>query len=383
MTVNCLLRVVLQRSLLSGRLVGLLFLAVAMASCFLMSMANANAADLFAGVTKIIAMPLAGNTQVISVESDLPFEYQQIVVNPNQIILRFLNAKLSEDLQQGNGELVLSANGSAIKSIRSYLGDSQPANATLLLLTGENLASMNLVLEDMAQTPLRKTAIAETEKNALLKQTKTATTETAPVSGGVQRPEVPNRAAAIAILHALDQYQQARYDESERTLKQVLLDNPRNAALYAALGELQIDRNRYEDAEKTYQKAYTYDSKTHAIRYAETLALLKRRQEAIAVLEKVYASKKPAPQADGADWGKVLYMLGTLYEETGDTRKALLYLKEAAGHDPANADIQYNLGVAYELLGDLKLAKTHYQNAAQLSPQATDVNRALARIAKS
>lgn len=177
------------------------------------------------------------------------------------------------------------------------------------------------------------------------------------------------------------QYAEHRYEAAESTIETALQNNPNDASLYAALGELYIEQHRYPSAQMAYGQAYNISQNTNAIRYAQVLILTQQSQQAISVLQKFLSPKNS--QLNSADNGKAHYILGTLLEERGDTGKALPHLQQAAQFLPDDADIQYNLALAYELIGNLAMAKAHYSKATQLNPSAQDARQGLNRVKTS
>lgn len=171
---------------------------------------------------------------------------------------------------------------------------------------------------------------------------------------------------------ALDAYRGKRYEQALKQIQQALQLDGNNADLYAALAEIQIKLNQLPQASEAYQKASEKSGEKYGHRYAQVLVLAGKRQDAVQVLKKLYQQDEKQVQ--------IAYMLGTLYEEMGQTAEALPYLKQAAALHPASADIQYNLGLAYELSGDRLRAEKHYQQALKLNQNATDIRKALARV---
>jgi tetratricopeptide (TPR) repeat protein len=171
---------------------------------------------------------------------------------------------------------------------------------------------------------------------------------------------------------ALSAYQNQRFKEALPPIQQALALDVDNADLYAALGEIQIKLNQPKLASEAYARAFKHEADKYGQRYAQVLVLSGQRQQAVAVLKWLYS--QDSRQAE------IAYMLGTLYEEMGQTLAALPYLQQAADLHPASADIQYNLGLSYELSGDRLLAERHYQKALSLNPNAVDARNALNRV---
>lgn len=171
---------------------------------------------------------------------------------------------------------------------------------------------------------------------------------------------------------ALTAYRGKQYTQALSKIQQAVKLDADNADLYAALAEIQLKLNQLPQSVAAYRKAAEKAEAKYGQRYAQTLVLAGKRLDAIQVLKKM--NEKDARQV------QVAYMLGTLYEEMGQTADALPYLKQAAALHPASADIQYNLGLAYELTGDRLQAEKHYRQALSLNGNARDAQQALARV---
>jgi protein O-GlcNAc transferase len=111
-------------------------------------------------------------------------------------------------------------------------------------------------------------------------------------------------------------------------------------------------------------------------RYAVALYLRGKREDAIRELEK----RLKSDSALLANQYLIHFILGTLYQEQGETAKAIPLLETAARLNPESADAHYNLGLAYELSGRRNEAKVHYSQALRLNPGANDTALALERI---
>ncbi|WP_303675172.1 tetratricopeptide repeat protein [Vampirovibrio chlorellavorus] len=177
---------------------------------------------------------------------------------------------------------------------------------------------------------------------------------------------------ANLMAESLKVYHARQYAKALPLIQQALQLQSDNADLYAALAEIQGQLAQKQEAAKAYARAYHYNPQQYGQPYAQALVLVGQRGKAIEVLTALYGKN---PNQAG-----VAYMLGTLYEELGQTEQALPFLKQAAELHPGSADIQYNLGLAYELSGDNLLAERHYQRALRLDASAADAQKALTRV---
>ena len=183
----------------------------------------------------------------------------------------------------------------------------------------------------------------------------------------------------VLMKKSLDNFKTGNYSDARTQVERALKLDDQNAELYAALSEIELKQNRFEEAEQAYSKAVALDAKKSGPRYAQILILAGDRGKAMNLLKDM--AKDPA--VNDTDKSKVHYMLGTLYQENGEMLEAIGHLQAAARLSPKNADIQYNLGLAYEFQGDLQQAKTHYNKAVQLNPKAEDAKKALARTSNA
>ena len=174
---------------------------------------------------------------------------------------------------------------------------------------------------------------------------------------------------------ALGAYRAKAYPLALKQVQKALLLDANNPDLLAALAEIQLKLGQASGAEQSYQKAQALSPEKYGMRYAQLLILNGNRPAAISVLEALYRQNPRQPQ--------VAYLLGTSYEDLGQTSMALQYLQQAAQLHPASADIQFNLGLAYELSGDRLQAEKHYRQALSLHPSAPEVSKALARVRHS
>lgn len=170
---------------------------------------------------------------------------------------------------------------------------------------------------------------------------------------------------------AVNAYKTGNYSLAEEKIEEALEMDANNADIYQALAEVKVKQGQTQAAVTAYEKAMSLKPALKNQRYAELLILADNKVEAMQVLE-MLAPNNNQPEIN--------YMLGTLYEESGQMDKAVTYLEKAAGQKPNDLNIQYNLGLAYEYQGNIAKAKTHYQKAAQLNPNDVDVKTALTRV---
>lgn len=108
---------------------------------------TAGAVDPFAGVTGLEIGPADNKEQVIRFASDLPFEYELEILNTNQVLLRLLNARLSNRLITEDG-LITIVPGGHIQHVM-LRADGNP-DTEEIVLSGPDLGKKTLVVEGAA-----------------------------------------------------------------------------------------------------------------------------------------------------------------------------------------------------------------------------------------
>lgn len=173
------------------------------------------------------------------------------------------------------------------------------------------------------------------------------------------------------LYEAVNAYKAGNYQMAEEKIEEALEMDQNNADIYQALAEIKVKQGQTQAALTAYEKAMSINPQLKNQRYAELLILADQKTEAVKVLEML---------APNNNQPSINYMLGTLYEESGQMDKAVMYLEKAATQKPNDLNIQYNLGLAYEYQGNIAKAKVHYQKAAQINPNDVDVKTALTRV---
>ena len=173
---------------------------------------------------------------------------------------------------------------------------------------------------------------------------------------------------------AIQAYRQKNWAEAEDLLQQALEQDAEAVALRAMLGEVQMQQSRWVEAASTFQKLCEQKPGMVETQYAKALLRLNRREDAMHVLETALLLNP--------NDGRSAYMLGTLYEEVGDSQRSLPYLKQAAQAMPRSLDALYNLALAYEMTGRPLLAKQSYQKAINVSPGSRDARLGLQRVSR-
>ncbi len=98
------------------------------------------------------------------------------------------------------------------------------------------------------------------------------------------------------------------------------------------------------------------------------------RTELYEVIAEVYRKEQRVPELlaelekeGGSDSARLL-LLGSLYEESGDTEKALATYKRALGQNPRNLDVRLKVVRLYQARGELDKAITEYEALVRAAP---------------
>lgn len=85
---------------------------------------------------------------------------------------------------------------------------------------------------------------------------------------------------------------------------------------------------------------------------------------------------------DDASHLDATYLLGTLYAERGDVKRALQYMLSAQQLAPGSQYVQNNLGNIFRMQGDLQRASDCYRRALEIQPDMSQARNNLANILK-
>jgi cellulose synthase operon protein C len=136
---------------------------------------------------------------------------------------------------------------------------------------------------------------------------------------------------------------QGRSEESKKKLEEAKLALPNSMALHQALGQIAFSAGRYEEAKTEFKTVLAADDSQLEVlfQYGIVLRRLREFKEAHAVFEKVEKADKNYP---GLSLERAV-----LYEDSGETAKALELFRSALAKSPKDPDLM--LRVAAALLG--------------------------------
>lgn len=136
------------------------------------------------------------------------------------------------------------------------------------------------------------------------------------------------------------------------------------AGLYFRRGDLLSRNNLHELAANDYKKAWQlHPDETIGLRYASTLSIISRPQEAIRLLEDC---RKRFPDNTGFS-----NMLADLYVQVGQTKQALQLYNDMLRTDSTNFEAWYEKGLLQEKTQDTTGALASLQKAYALQPVNT------------
>ena len=140
-----------------------------------------------------------------------------------------------------------------------------------------------------------------------------------------------------------------------------------------------IRLNRFDEAEKYFQKELELNPSDETSKYHLALTLIERKtriDEALKLLNEAVALR--------SDYADAHYQLGKIYIEKGETEKAIAQLEIAANSDAKKDYIHYQLSIAYRKAGkkddaarELKLyqeLKAENRKTENLMPMGSDKN---------
>jgi Flp pilus assembly protein TadD len=150
------------------------------------------------------------------------------------------------------------------------------------------------------------------------------------------RPGAPAGGGTADVVHnqfkqALDLTQAGKLDEAEAAYKEILAKSPNIPEVYQNLGYVYVQKKDWPNAVAAYEKALEL---------------------------------RPSPELSNA--------LARVYQESGQTDKAVALMQKAAGDNPADAKAQFNMGVFNLNAGKSEEAIKAFQAAIAADPAMAD-----------
>lgn len=167
-------------------------------------------------------------------------------------------------------------------------------------------------------------------------------------------------------LYALACQRLGDFKGANETLLQLLEINPQDHQAHNELGELAYRLTQYNAAFNHFRRAemVAADHPRYLANMSRVLLRLGRLEEARELVEEAAEVEARAQTGDYFVW----HQLGAVWLESGQAAQALEPLREAAGHEPDNAEFRYYLGRAYLALGRVNEALHEYREALANAP---------------
>ncbi|MBX3228352.1 MAG: HEAT repeat domain-containing protein [Labilithrix sp.] len=166
---------------------------------------------------------------------------------------------------------------------------------------------------------------------------------------------------------ARELYQRAEYDRSEAEFKELVAasqgDNRALAPALKDLGKAQAKAHKNQEALATLKKALQSAGQEAAVRAEiyETISEIYRADQQLPILIKQLEDEHPT------DFQR-LALLGALYEETGDSAKALQTYAKALAVNPRQIDLRLKMIRVLQSQGELDKAITEYEALIRAAP---------------
>ncbi|MFO0735087.1 MAG: HEAT repeat domain-containing protein [Labilithrix sp.] len=176
-----------------------------------------------------------------------------------------------------------------------------------------------------------------------------------------------NASLTVKAMLANELYARAEYERAEAEFKDVVAaaqgDNRVLAPALKDLGKAQAKAHKNTEALATLKKALQTAGQEAAVRgeIYETIAEIYRADQQLPILIKQIEDEHPS------DFQR-LALLGALYEETGDSTKALDAYKRALAVNPRQIDLRLKMIRVLQSQGELDKAITEYEALIRAAP---------------
>jgi predicted Zn finger-like uncharacterized protein len=186
-------------------------------------------------------------------------------------------------------------------------------------------------------------------------------------TGGNQPEAVDAYVALSALLSSL-----GRGDEAQAKLAEAQTKFPDLAALHRAKGEVLLSAGRYAEAKQEFEAALAKeDDLGTRFRLGVTLRRMRSFEEAGAVLDKVAEVDK--------DYPGLALERGLLFEETGQSEKALEMYADALKKAPNDIDLKLRVGSTQVVAGHPEQAEPILREVLKERANSADANHFLGR----
>lgn len=167
-------------------------------------------------------------------------------------------------------------------------------------------------------------------------------------------------------------------DQAIATCQQGLRDNPRDVALNIFLGELNEQRQNWNDAKAAYQKVLEVQPDNAIASNNLAYILLQQGGNVDVALAMAQTARRAMPDSPSA-----ADTLGWAYYQKGAYATSVDLFKEALKKKPNDPTFHYHLGMAYQKLDQPAAAREQLKQVLKISPNFTDANTTAADLKKT
>lgn len=157
-------------------------------------------------------------------------------------------------------------------------------------------------------------------------------------------------------------------------LEEVLRRTPANARVLVLVGQIQVEKEQFEAAEKYFRRALDLDSKSPEAAYGLGLSLAKRGRsdEARGYFEQAIQARP--------DYADAINDLGALYMQQGKVNDAISAFQYGIRVSPDEDILYLNLGRTYTGLGQIDKAREVMQQLLDRKPDSATARHALQEL---
>lgn len=186
---------------------------------------------------------------------------------------------------------------------------------------------------------------------------------------GPSKPEVVQAYVALSQLLA----SQGRPTDARAKLAEAKAALPPSAAIYHAIGDVELVSGRYDEAREEYEGALKSDPEDLASRFklGVTFRRMNKYDEAQAEFDKVSEQDK--------DYPGLALERGLLFEASNRTREALEFYQQALAKAPDDPDMMLRVGSAEVVAGQASQAEEVLRKVIGKRPNSAEVNHYLGR----
>ena len=185
---------------------------------------------------------------------------------------------------------------------------------------------------------------------------------------GANKPEVVD--AYVALSHLLSGI--GRNDDANARLAEASKKFPDSPALHRAKGEVALQQGRYEEAKNEFEAALGKEEDLGArFRLGIALRRMRKFEEAAQIFDKVSEIDK--------DYPGLSLERGVLFQETGQSDKALESYRQALQKAPNDTDLKLRVGSTQVIAGQAKEAIKILEEVRKERPNSAEANHFLGR----